>query len=179
MHAHSFFALCHDLRRLYPGTSKPASFSFPVSLKPQHTCPPAEGGKHCIRTLSNRNTTCSLRYISATILYPNIIIQQHGSQQHHNLGNENQIKKTEILHEKYCLLILIASYHKIRRIIPELNINASMYCPLVSAGALRDRIHDYLGKSYFTIVSFYCSLICLLASQPELTISLSILPVIN
>ncbi|EOZ2171935.1 hypothetical protein ACQQKT_002829, partial [Escherichia coli] len=79
LHAHSFFALCHDLRRLYPGTSKPASFSFPVSLKPQHTC--------------------SLRYISATILYPNIIIQQHGSQQHHNPGNENQIKKTEILHE--------------------------------------------------------------------------------
>lgn len=34
----------------------------------------------------------------------------------------------------------------------KLNINASMYCPLVSAGALRDRIHDYLGKKLF----YYC-----------------------
>ncbi|MCN4959058.1 hypothetical protein MLZ73_23750, partial [Escherichia coli] len=44
---------------------------------------------------------------------------------------------------------------------------------------LRDCVHEYLGKSYFSTVSFFCSLICLLTSHPELTISLSILSFIN
>lgn len=49
-----------------------------------------------------------------------------------------------------------------------------MYCPLLSAGALRDCDYECMGKSYFFTVHFFSSIICLPSSQPALTLFLPV-----